>query len=102
MRELGKLQTEAQYRAAICPMSDEEFDDPDLFNQSPQSRSDVCDFKQVNAAARRSTKKSRPFQNKANSERAALELLERITAPPVMHDEMFAPLADEDDLADAA
>ena len=98
MRELGKLQTEAQYRAAVCPLSDEEIDDADLFSQSPQSRSSVCDFKQVNAAARRSTKKTRPFQNKADSNRAAMAFLEMVTAPPVLNRNITA----DEDLADAA
>ena len=105
MRELGKLQTEAQYRAAVCPLSDEEIDDPELFSQSPQSRSSVCDFQQVNAAARRSTKKITPFQNQAASDRAGMAFLEMITAPPVLNNKMMANLPAEDvteDLADAA
>ena len=98
MRELGKLQTEAQYRAAVCPLSDEEIDDPDLFSQSPQSRSALCDFKQVHAAARRSSQKTKPFQNKADSTRAAMAFLEMITAPPVLNNNITV----DEDLADAA
>ena len=98
MRELGKLQTEAQYRAAVCPLSDEEIDDADLFSQSPQSRSALCDFKQVHAAARRSSKKTKPFQNKADSTRAAMAFLEMVTSPPVLNRNITA----DEDLADAA
>ena len=95
MRELGKLQTEVQYRNAVNPLTDEELDDPELFSQTPQSRSAVCDFKEVNAAARRSTKKTQPFQNKADSNRAAIAFLEMFTAPPVLNSDLMA----EDDLA---
>ena len=84
MRELGKLQTEQQYRHKVNPLSDEELDDPELFNDTPQSRSSVCDFKQVNAAARRTAPKRR-FQNKAEAGRAGMAFLEMITAPPVPH-----------------
>ena len=98
MLELGKLQTEAQCRAAVCPLSDEEIDDPDLFSQSPQSRSSICDFQQVNDDARRSTKKTKPFQNKAASDRAGMVFLEMITAPPVLNHRFTA----DKDIVDAA
>jgi len=91
MRELGKLQTEAQLRNEIHPLTQEEIDDPELFDQTPQSLSAVCDFRQVNAAARR-TPREKTFQNKADSERAAMAFLEQLTAPPRLSDERLSQM----------
>ena len=81
MRELSKIQTEAQYRNEIHPLAQEELDDPDLFERTPQSLSAVCNFTKIMAAAQRSPKRSK-FQNKAN----ALALLQQLADPPIVEE----------------
>jgi len=94
MRELSKIQTEAQFRNEIHPLNQEEIDNPELFDRTPQSLSAICDFQQVMAAASACrTPKDKPnFQNKADSERAALAFLEQITAPPPQRSEDFSKM----------
>ena len=93
MRELGKIQTEAQYRHEIHPLEQEEVDDPALFDQTPHSLSSLCDFQKVMAAARRVAPKKKRFQNKAEANRAAMAFLEQITAPPPMRGDLFQNMA---------
>src|SRR5882724_5799554 len=69
MRELSKLQTEAQFRHQIPPLSQEEVSDPELFNQTPQSLSAVCDVQQASTAAAPAAirpPKLKSFQNRAD------------------------------------
>ena len=93
MRELGKIQTETQFRNEIHPLSQEEKDDAELFDQTPQSHSVVCDFQQMTASfsASRPTKK-KILQNKAESERAAMAFLEQLTAPPPERNPAFSQM----------
>ena len=80
MRELSKLQTEAQYRHEIHPLTQEEMDDPDSFDQTPQSLSAICNFQQaVNNADRHKR------QNRPNARRAAMNAIEQFVAPPQRH-----------------
>jgi hypothetical protein len=84
MRELGKLQTEAQTRDEIHPLTQEEIEDPALFSQTPQSLSALCGFQQaVTAATASRAPREKNFQNRADSERAAFAFLDQLTAPPV-------------------
>ena len=93
MRQLGKLQTEAQFRHEIHPLAQEEIDDPELFNQTPQSLSAICDMQQVTAAAAACrTPKKKTFQNKADSERAGVEFLEQLIAPPSQRNVEFSQM----------
>ena len=94
MRELGKIQTESQLRHEIHPLTQEEIDDPALFNQTPHGLSAICDFQQATAAPSAGrTPKKKSSQNKANSERAALAFLEQLTAPPPERNEDTPPVA---------
>ena len=86
MRELSKIQTEAQCGNEIHPLTKKELDTPELFEQTPQSLSAICDFQKVLAASR--LDKKTQFQIKAESDRAGLAFLERITAPPTRRREM--------------
>ena len=83
MRELGKLQTEAQYRLEIRPLTQEEIDDPDRCDRAPQILSAVCNYQKAMAAAGSSAKTGRAL-NKAESTRAAMELLDQLTTPSPM------------------
>ena len=47
LRELGKLQSEIQYRHEAHPLTDEELDDISEFNKTPHSLSDACNFQKV-------------------------------------------------------
>ena len=47
MRELGKLQSEQQYRHEAFPLTQEQVDEPEAFAQSPHSISSVCSLTQV-------------------------------------------------------
>jgi hypothetical protein len=50
LRQLGKLQTEVQYRHEAYPLSQEQIDDTEKFEATPHSLSAVCDFNQVMAS----------------------------------------------------
>ena len=78
MRELGKLQTETEYRHTVNPLTEEQLENQEIFEQTPQGRSVLCDFQQVHAVTRRAPK----LQNKADSNRAAMAFLDMVTAPP--------------------
>jgi len=95
MRELGKLQTEAQYRNEIHQLTQEELEDPTLFDGTPQSLSAVCDFKKLQTACSKGTRE-RSLQNRANSDRDALELLELITAPPPLRSRTAVKMSTEE------
>ena len=47
LRELSKLQTEIQYRHEVYPLTQEQIDDPEEFDQSPHALSDVCNYRKV-------------------------------------------------------
>ena len=47
MRELARLQTEDQYRHESFPLTEQQKEDPYLFEQTPHSLSPVCQFEKV-------------------------------------------------------
>ena len=97
MRELGRLQTEFQFRDEISELTDEERTDPAKFDLTPQGCSVVCSVKTVLAASQQYEK--RKFQIGANQDRNAMRMLERITAPPPIDrervDQMCAKFASQ-------
>ena len=67
MHELGRLQTEFQYRHEIHELTPKERADPAKYELAPQSRSDVCSIRQSMAAAQQTdlrTSKSEPIATK--------------------------------------
>ena len=81
MRELGRLQTEFQFRDEIHELTGEERNDPEKFEATPQARSVVCSTQKVVAAWQQT--ELRKFQIGANRDRASLQMLEQLTAPPL-------------------
>jgi hypothetical protein len=79
LRELGRIQTECQYRHEAYPLTPEQ-----KFEDTPHSLSEVCEFQKVMAAVSRQRKtESGTSQNEAKAiEQEALALLERFTTPP--------------------
>jgi hypothetical protein len=47
MRELGKLQSEIQFRHEVHNLTEAEVSDPELYETTPQSLSEVCNFAEV-------------------------------------------------------
>jgi len=47
LRELGKLQSEIQYRHEAYPLTEEQLDNPEEFEQTPHALSDACNFSKV-------------------------------------------------------
>jgi hypothetical protein len=47
LRELGRIQTEIQYRHEAFPLTQKQAEDPEQFERTPHSLSAVCDFKKV-------------------------------------------------------
>jgi hypothetical protein len=47
IRELGKLQTEDQFRHEICPVTEAQFNDAGQLKNTPHDRSEACGFQQI-------------------------------------------------------
>jgi len=47
LRELGKLQSEIQYRHEVYPITQEQIDDPEEYDKSPHALSDACNYRKV-------------------------------------------------------
>jgi hypothetical protein len=47
IRELGKLQTENQFRHEICPVTEAQFNDAGQIKNTAHARSEACGFHQI-------------------------------------------------------
>jgi hypothetical protein len=96
LRELGRIQTEAQYRHEAYPLTED-----DKFEDTCHSLSEVCEFQKVMAAfSRQRLTESRVRHNEANSdEQEAFAALDRLTAPPEPRVKSFSSAAGRSEAA---
>jgi hypothetical protein len=76
LKALGKLQTDNQFRHEAFPLTPEQIEDIDKFEQSPHALSEVCDFQKVvagSSAVHRAAKAN--LRNEAKSELAVLHAM---------------------------
>ena len=79
VRELGKLQTERQFRIEAFPITEEQADDPGQFDRTVQALPELCDVEKVTADLVRLPN----LRNGANSAGASfIAMLEKFSAPP--------------------
>ena len=79
VRELGKLQTEMQYRREGFPLTQEQKDDPEQFNRSVQALPELCQVDKVTSNLVRLPNR----RNEANSFDATfIAMLDKFSAPP--------------------
>ena len=91
MRELGRIQTEMQFRHQIHPLTAADVSDPDRFSRTPHAASAVCSLQQALQAAKSSRRPDKPIvQNRAKqSEEDFMAMLDRLTAPPSLGGKMM-------------
>ena len=70
IRELGKLQTENQFRHEICPVTEAQFNDAEQLKNTPHASSESCNFQQIV----RTLIANQKFESKARLSRLETEL----------------------------
>ena len=88
MAELSKLQTDELYRHQVHPITEQDIANPELFAQTPQALSDLCQFQKVHASLARQQKRSpanrRPKSKETNA--ALLEMLDKLESRPIQNE----------------
>ncbi|HEY3743066.1 MAG TPA: hypothetical protein VGL53_24635 [Bryobacteraceae bacterium] len=73
LRELSKLQNEIQYRYEAYPLTEEQIEDSEQFNQTPHSLSEACNFQKVmDSCLRQQSAKSKIRSQHFKSQTAAV------------------------------
>ena len=103
LQDLGRIQTELQYRHEAYPLNEEQRNDDELFNQTPHALSSACQFADLMETVTRQQKRTNPSgAERRNAAEAQLkQVFDSILAPPPLlnnNDFQFEP----DSLEDAA
>ncbi len=82
--DLGRIQTELQYRHEAYPITEEQRDDDELLNQTPHTLSSACHFAEVMETVTRQEKRTKPSNaGRRKAAQAQFKVaLDRFITPP--------------------